>query len=100
VHSRFIENDPIRILEDRLFISEVILSQGAAADRKGANIDSQGVVDLVVPRPEKLLLRDVFIMEAIDLNIWILTPAPQWAPSNVLCDISLESSVLCDISLE
>jgi hypothetical protein len=28
MHSRFIENHPIWILEDRLIISEVVLSQG------------------------------------------------------------------------
>jgi hypothetical protein len=27
MHSRFVENHPIRILEDRLLISEVVLSQ-------------------------------------------------------------------------
>jgi hypothetical protein len=90
MHPRFIKNHPIRILKDGLLISEVVLSQGAATDRKGATIDCQGVADLAVLMPEKLLLRDVFIMEAINLDIWIFMPAPQWAPSIVLCNINLE----------
>jgi hypothetical protein len=64
--------------------------KGAATDCKGATIDHQGVADLAVLRSEKLLLRDVFIMEAINLNIWIFTPAPQWAPTIMLRDINLE----------
>jgi hypothetical protein len=90
MHSRFFENHPIWILEDGLLISEVVLSLGAATNRKGSTIDHQGAADLALLRPEKLLLRDVFIMEAINLNIWIFMPAPQWAPSIVLCDINLE----------
>jgi cell division septation protein DedD len=37
-----------------------------------------------------LLLWDVFIVEAINLTIWIFTPAPRWAPTVMVYDNNLE----------
>jgi hypothetical protein len=70
---------------------------GATADRLGAIADHQGVIagrqdatDLAASRSKRLLLRYVLIVEAIDLNIWIFTPAPWWTPNVVVCDNNLE----------
>jgi hypothetical protein len=48
--------------------------QGVAADHQDVVIDLQGVVDLVALKPKRLSLRDVLIVEAIDLDEWIFTP--------------------------
>jgi hypothetical protein len=29
-------------------------------------------------------------VEAINLNVWIFTPTPRWAPTIVVCDNDLE----------
>jgi hypothetical protein len=44
MHSRFVENHPIRILEDGLLISEVVLSHGS---RVGTTKATQFCLDLV-----------------------------------------------------
>jgi hypothetical protein len=57
IHSRFVENHPIQILEDGPLISEVVLSHapndtGVATDRRGAVGDRQGAPATVrVPLP-------------------------------------------------
>jgi hypothetical protein len=57
--------------------------QGATVDHLGATTDRQGVItgcqdvtDLAVSGSKRLLLRDVLIVEAIDLDIWIFMPIP------------------------
>jgi hypothetical protein len=39
---------------------------------------------------KRLSLRDVLIVEAIDLDVWIFTPAPRWALTVIFCDNDLE----------
>jgi hypothetical protein len=57
IHSRFVENHPIQILEDGPLISKVVLSHapngtGVATDRQGAVGDRQGASATVrVPLP-------------------------------------------------
>jgi hypothetical protein len=43
MHSRFIENHPIRILEDGPHISEVVLSQNGIRARSGLNTHSKDI---------------------------------------------------------
>jgi hypothetical protein len=46
---------------------------GAIVNRLGAAADHLGAA----PRPKRLSLRDVLIVEAINLDVWIFTPAPR-----------------------
>jgi hypothetical protein len=48
--------------------------------------DYQGATNLVAPKQKKLSLREVLIMEAIDLNVWIFMPAPWWVPTVMVYD--------------
>jgi hypothetical protein len=64
--------------------------QGAAIDRQGVAAERQGAIDLAASRSKRLSLRYVLIMEAIDLDIWIFTPTPRWAPTVVIYDNDLE----------
>jgi hypothetical protein len=63
---------------------------GAADSHQGAIISCQGAVDIAAAKPKKLSLREVLIMEVIDLDIWIFTPTPRWAPTVMVCDNDLE----------
>jgi hypothetical protein len=64
--------------------------EGAPINRQGATAECQDAIDLAVSRSKRLSLRDVLIVEAIDLDIWIFTPASQWAPTVVVYDNDLE----------
>jgi hypothetical protein len=73
--------------------------QGAAADCQGAVVDcwSLGcccrlpVAEMSPPTAKKRLsLREVLIMEVIDLNVWIFMPAAWWAPTVMIYDNDLE----------
>jgi hypothetical protein len=66
--------DCLGVVIDRLDVITDCL--GAAANGQGAVADHQGATDLVALRSKRLSLRDVFTVEAIDLDIWIFTPAP------------------------
>jgi hypothetical protein len=46
--------------------------------------------DVAVDSQKRLSLQKVLIVEAIDLDVWIFTPAPQWAPTVMVCDNDLE----------
>jgi hypothetical protein len=46
--------------------------------------------DVAADRQKRLSLREVLIVEAINLNIWIFIPAPRWTPTVVVCDNDLE----------
>jgi hypothetical protein len=43
MHSRFVENHPIRIMEDGPLISEVVLSQNGIRARSGLNTHSKHI---------------------------------------------------------
>jgi hypothetical protein len=43
MHSRFVENHPIRILKDGAIISEVVLSQNGIRARSGLNTHSKHI---------------------------------------------------------
>jgi hypothetical protein len=62
---------------------------GVVIDRQGVVADRQGAADLAALRPKRLSLRDVLIMEAIDLDVQIFTPGPRWAPTIEVYDNDL-----------
>jgi hypothetical protein len=64
--------------------------QGVVANCKGVIVSHHGVADLGAPRSKRISVRDVLIVEAIDLNVWIFTLAPHWAPTIMVCDKDLE----------
>jgi hypothetical protein len=57
MHSRFVENHPIRILEDRPFISEVVLSQPSTHG------SDQKRVELSLPTMQRMVaLKDALVV--------------------------------------
>jgi hypothetical protein len=78
----------------------VVDRQGAAANRRGATDDCWSarcrcrlsVAKMSLTTVEKGSRYEVLIVEAIDLDVWIFTPAPQWAPTVVPYDNDLVES--------
>jgi hypothetical protein len=71
--------------------------QGAATDRKGAAADHPDAIAnhqlpliLQCRGQKRLSLRDMLIMEAIDLNVWIFTAAARWVPTIMIYGNDLE----------
>jgi hypothetical protein len=46
--------------------------------------------DFTVNHQKRFSLRDVLIVEAINLDVWISTPVPWWAPTVMVYDNDLE----------
>jgi hypothetical protein len=63
---------------------------GVAGIHQGAAGDCQGVSDLAALRTKRLSLRDVLIMEAINLDLRIFMPAPWWVPTITFYDNDFE----------